>query len=182
MKGGYIVILGLDMATKKTGYSLLYDNGSLFECGLIRTLSEDTKGRMLEIYNAIEKIVQSFNIRHIVFEDVPVNTHSNIKTGKDLSVLQGVVLALCFRYNITYTLYNPSAWRSIVGTYDGTREGMKRDVQKQRAVELVNRLYDLGFVYNARETKAKLTDDDRAEAILIALAYIKEHGGEADEV
>ena len=59
---------------------------------------------------------------------------------------------------------------------------MKRDVQKQRAVELVNRLYDLGFVYNARETKTKLTDDDRAEAILIALAYIKEHGGEADEV
>ena len=75
---------------------------------------------------------------------------------------------------ITFSLYNPSSWRTIIGTYNGTREGMKRDFQKRKAVETVNSIYNLGFVYNETETKTRLTDDDKAEAILIALAYLKD--------
>ena len=51
---------------------------------------------------------------------------------------------------------------------------MKRDFQKRKAVETVNSIYNLGFVYNETETKTRLTDDDKAEAILIALAYLKD--------
>ena len=44
----------------------------------------------------------------IVFEDVPLNNHNNLKTGKDLSILQGVILSLCFEYELDYVLYNPT--------------------------------------------------------------------------
>lgn len=169
------MILGLDMATKKTGYSLLDFSGNLYDCGVIRTTQEDTRGRIHEIYDFIENIICSNNIKHIVYEDVPVTSHNNLKTGKDLCILQGAILSLCFKYKIDYSFYAPSSWRSLIGTYDGTRQGMKRDIQKQRAVDKVNEIYNLDFIYNATETKTRHTDDDKAEAICLALAYIKDN-------
>ena len=118
-------------------------------------------------------IIINNKIDHIVFEDVPVTNHNNLKTGKDLCILQGSILSLCFKHNIEYSFYAPSAWRSIIGLYDGTRLGMKRDIQKQKAIDFVNKIYGLNFIYNATETKSRFTDDDKAEAICIALAYIK---------
>ena len=51
---------------------------------------------------------------------------------------------------------------------------MKREVQKQKAIDKVNEIYNLNFIYNKTETKTKHTDDDKAEAICLALAYITE--------
>lgn len=170
------MILALDMATKKTGWALFdYKNG-LIDYGVIRTESDETKDRMEEIYFTISKIIKDNpRITTIVFEDVPLNNHNNLKTGKDLSILQGVTLSLCFEYELDYALYNPSAWRSIIGLYNGTRAGMKRDFQKKAAVDKVNELYNFGFVYNETETKSRFTDDDKAEAICLGLAYLKEN-------
>ena len=169
------MILGLDMATKKTGYGLLDEEANLYDYGVIRTTSEEPRDRIREVYDAIEAIINKYNIEHMVFEDVPVTNHNNLKTGKDLCILQGAILSLCFKYNIAYTFYAPSSWRSIIGTYDGTRQGMKRDIQKQKAVDKINEIYNLGFVYSKTETKAKHTDDDKAEAICLGLAYIKDN-------
>ena len=83
-------------------------------------------------------------------------------------------MSLCFKYNINFSFYAPSAWRSLIGLYDGTRNGMKRNVQKQRAIDKINSLYNLNFIYNEVETKTKHTDDDKAEAICLGLAYIKD--------
>lgn len=168
------MILSLDMATKKSGYCLLDKDTRLYDYGVIRTINVDPRDRIREIYTAVEKIIAENSISHIVLEDVPVNSHRNLKTGKDLCILQGAILALCFKYNIEYACYSPSSWRSIIGTYDGTRQGMKRDIQKQRAVDKVNKLYNLDFVYNATETKSRHTDDDKAEAICLGLAYIED--------
>nr|DAJ38999.1 MAG TPA: RuvC [Caudoviricetes sp.] len=167
------MILGLDMATKKTGYGLLDENANLYSYGVIRTTSDEPRERIKEVYNAIENIIKNNTITHMVFEDVPVTSHNNLKTGKDLCILQGVILSLCFKYQIGYTFYAPSSWRSLIGTYDGTKAGMKRDVQKQKAVDKINEIYNLGFIYNKTETKSKQTDDDKAEAICLALAYIE---------
>lgn len=170
------MILSLDMATKKTGWALFEFNGNLLEYGVIRTESEDVRERMRELYFEISnKFVEHPEIEFIVFEDVPLNNHNNLKTGKDLSILQGVILSLCFEHGIGYILYNPSAWRSIIGLYNGTREGLKRDYQKQAAVNKVNELYGFNFIYNDKETKTKQTDDDKAEAICLGLAFIKEN-------
>lgn len=176
------MILSLDMATKKTGWALFDAKGNLIEYGVIRTQNSDTKDRMEELYFEIANKIKKYSkLTTIVFEDVPLNNHNNLKTGKDLSILQGVILSLCFEYELDYVLYNPSAWRSIIGLYNGTREGMKRDYQKQAAVDKVNEIYGFNFIYNETETKTKQTDDDKAEAICLGLAYIKENKEENDE-
>lgn len=176
------LILCLDMATKKTGYGLLDDSANLYDCGVIRTNSDEPRLRIKEIYSAIESIINSHDICHIVFEDVPVTSHNNLKTGKDLCILQGSILSLCFKYDISFSFYAPSAWRSIVGLYDGTRQGTKRAVQKQKAVDKVNYVYGLDFVYNETETKTRRTDDDKAEAICLGLAYIEDKRRLQDEI
>ena len=164
------MILGLDMSTKKTGFSV-FNNDVLVEFGKFKTSSDDTKERMKEIFNWVSLFIDKYTIERIVFEDVPVNTHSNIKTGKDLCILQGVVLGICFKYNIDYSLYNPSSWRTSAGTYNGTREGMKRDFQKQKSVELANSIFGLNLNYYKTDKKGQDSDDDIAEAILLVYAH-----------
>ena len=44
------MILGLDMSTKKTGFSILDMNRNLIEYGLIRTETDNSKSRIEELY------------------------------------------------------------------------------------------------------------------------------------
>ena len=170
-----MAILGIDAATKKTGYSLLDETtGKLIEFGLIRTNSDDVKERMREIYFELKDIMTNNDIKVVVVEDIPVNNHANLKTGKDLSILHGAILGICFEQCLPWVVYAPSGWRSRMNLYDGTRAGMKRAVQKELAVDKVNELYNLNFNYYIRDTKTKQSDDDVAEAILIARAYFLE--------
>ena len=165
-------ILGIDAATKKTGYGIIdAETGALVDYGLIKTSSEDVRDRMKEIYFKLKEIIQRNDIKVVVVEDIPVNNHSNLKTGKDLSVLHGVILGVCFEQCLPWVVYAPSSWRSVVGTYDGTREGTKREIQKQVAVDKVNELYNLNLHYFVRDTKENQSDDDKAEAILIARSF-----------
>ena len=139
--------------------------------GLIKTSSDDVRDRMKEIYFKLKEIIQRNDIKVVVVEDIPVNNHSNLKTGKDLSILHGVILGVCFEQCLPWVVYAPSSWRSVVGTYDGTREGTKREIQKQVAVDKVNELYNLNLHYFVRDTKENQSDDDKAEAILIARSF-----------
>jgi len=165
-------ILGIDAATKKTGYGIIdAETGALVDYGLIKTSSDDVRDRMKEIYFKLKEIIQRNDIKVVVVEDIPVNNHSNLKTGKDLSILHGVILGVCFEQCLPWVVYAPSSWRSVVGTYDGTREGTKREIQKQVAVDKVNELYDLNLHYFVRDTKENQSDDDKAEAILIARSF-----------
>lgn len=170
-------ILGIDAATKKTGYSIMdFETGNLVSYGLIKTNSVDVRDRMKEIYFELKRILEeNDDIKVVVVEDVPVNGHSNLKTGKDLSILHGVILGVCFEQHLPCVVYSPSGWRSVIGTYDGTRQGMKRAAQKEAAVEKVNELYNLDFNYYPRDTKKNQSDDDKAEAILIARALYLEN-------
>ena len=165
-------ILGVDAATKKTGYGIINaETGALVDYGLIKTRYDDVRDRMKEIYFKLKEIIQRNDIKVVVVEDIPVNNHSNLKTGKDLSILHGVILGVCFEQCLPWVVYAPSSWRSVVGTYDGTREGTKREIQKQVAVDKVNKLYNLNLHYFVRDTKENQSDDDKAEAILIARSF-----------
>ena len=73
-------ILGIDAATKKTGYGILNaDTGELVDYGLIKTNSDDVRDRMKEIYFELKKIIESNDIKVVVVEDIPVNNHANLK-------------------------------------------------------------------------------------------------------
>ena len=55
-------ILGIDAATKKTGYSIIdYNNGGLVEYGLIKTDSDDIRDR-INFFHSISYVIRvSFN-------------------------------------------------------------------------------------------------------------------------
>jgi len=125
----------------------------------------------------LEKIKQH-KIKTVVLEEVPMQRNSNLRVAHDLCVGQGMICGLCCEYKLIFSLYLPTEWRSIMELYDGTKNSTKRDYQKQAAVNLVNKLYEYDFQYYKSDTKKHQTDDDKAEAILLGLAYIKENSDE----
>jgi Holliday junction resolvasome RuvABC endonuclease subunit len=164
-----IKVIGLDSATKKTGYGCNED-GKLISYGLIKAdaKEENIDTRIEQIYKQIKQLVLEFKPDYIIFENTP--SHNNPQLGRQLSRLHGCIMSLCYDYNIGFRDYMPSQWRKVAGTYDGKREHMKREYQKQQSVDICNQKYGTNFVYNKNDNK---TDDDIAEAILIADSFYK---------
>ncbi len=175
--GGFnkMKIIAIDLATKKVGYAIFLE-GTLAETGLIEATGENYQERLLVIRNQLIEKIEKFNIEYIILEEVPMNAHNNLITAHNLCVAQGVILGLCCERSLGLQLYFPNEWRSLVGTYDGTREGTKRDVQKQKAVDLVNSIYSTNYHYYKTDSKKRneYSDDDICEAILLGRAFLKE--------
>jgi Holliday junction resolvasome RuvABC endonuclease subunit len=165
----FIKVLGLDSASKKTGYCCNQD-GKLISYGLIKADDKEnnTDIRIEQIYNQIKQIVLDFKPDYIVFENTP--SQNNPQLARTLSRIHGTIMSLCFDYDIGIRDYMPTQWRKVVNTYDGKREHMKREYQKQKAVEICNQKYGTTFIYDKNDNK---TQDDIAEAILIAESFYK---------
>ena len=166
--GVIIKVLGLDLATKKSGYCFK-ENKQLIDFGLIRANEkDDIDHRIMQIYLQAKDIVKKYKPDYIVFENTP--SHNNAKLGRELSRLHGCIMSLVFDSNgkMGYRDYMPSKWRSAIGTYDGTRNGLRRDVQKQCAIDYINKKYNLDLVYDPKD---KTGSDDIAEAICICDAF-----------
>ena len=54
--------------------------------------------------------------------------------------------------------------------FDGTKDGRKREVLKEKAILMANKLFNLKLEWHG--PKSKKTQDDQAEAILIAWSKI----------
>ena len=61
------MILGLDMATKKTGYCVMSKSGDLKAFGVLRTDGLDIRERIKQLYIKIKDLIINNNIKHIVF-------------------------------------------------------------------------------------------------------------------
>ena len=171
-------ILALDFATRKTGYAIFIE-GELVDYGVFKSNSDNIHERILQIReNIVNKLSNFGEMDSIILEETPMGSKNNLKVAHDLCVGQGMILGLCCQLGLGLSLYFPTAWRSIVGTYDGTREGTKRANQKTKAVDIVNNLYNLNFKYYPSDTKKHTSDDDICEAILLGLAYLKENKNE----
>lgn len=168
-------VLALDLSTHKTGYAVFLKN-ILKTYGLFEAEGCNYHQRILFVREKIIEKIREFKIDYIILEEVPMSKNNNLRVAHDLCVCQGAVVGICGQLDLGLRLYPPTSWRSVMGTYDGTREGTKRDVQKERAVNLVNGIYGLTFEYWKSDTKKHKSDDDICEAILLGLAFLKEEG------
>ena len=203
-------ILGLDLGTKKTGWSIFKDD-KLVDYGVISCDHKNVRVRTLTIRDEIKKLIESNDINRAVVEELKVGFGggmSNFNTVVTLAVLQGCVLGLCIDYDVEFIPYDPSVWRKLTevnrkriecktcGWLDEFIAGEditecpkcgekrksylktyllnKRLDLKQTAVDIVNRKYGLKLVFYPRDTKKNISNDDIAEAILIAQAHIYE--------
>ena len=148
-----MIYCGIDGSTTSTGVSIFNDEELIFyDC--IKPKSKDWQIRLKILANQLNDIFSQYEIDRLYIEDVP------LKDGKltieKLSAVRGVVLALCGLYGIDIDAESVSNWRQNADFYDGTKEGMKRDAMKEKAVKEVHDVFGIDV------------NDDIAEAILVA--------------
>jgi Holliday junction resolvasome RuvABC endonuclease subunit len=148
-------ILGIDASTRCSGYCLINENGELlshstFDYKSLKDIQERIDLQIKEFIKLFKE--EKPDICYIE------NTwnKSNIETTKALTNIIGAIRCLCIGYKCGFNLILPSTWRSVIGIDFG--KNVKRDEFKKRAIEWVNKKYNLNV------------DDDEAEAICIAYA------------
>ena len=146
-------ILGLDLSTKCSGYSVFSDD-KLLSHGVIdlsknKDMEERSKQMMLEIGQLIDLEQPDFLICEETW------CQKNVDTTKALSYLIGATMYQGYRNGIRCEKILPSSWRAKVGLQQGKK---KRAELKQEAIDMVKRLYHFDPI------------EDEAEAILIGLS------------
>ncbi|MEI6296307.1 MAG: hypothetical protein WCO84_01500 [bacterium] len=83
--------------------------------GVIRADEKNAYERLNTVRNKLKEIIIAYKIKHVLFEEVPISDKANLSVGKILCVLQGVLLSLCFEFELTFKAISPTEWRSKVG-------------------------------------------------------------------
>ena len=149
-------ILALDLSTKSSGWSV-FEEDKLIDYGCIGAGSANLFHRIDVMTSELEKILQKYKLNHVYIEDVyPEDVHSNIQVYKALVYLQGFILHLLDKYNLSHTFYTASEWRSKCGIHTG--RGIRRETLKAKDIQFVQ--LQFGIKVN----------DDVADAIGIGFA------------
>lgn len=164
-----MIYCGIDASTSCTGWSI-FDGNSLIAHGAIRPKeSAEWRDRVMQECMELSRIFKEYRPQILYAEDVP-NKPGQL-TMQKLGVMQGVLLSLCAAYHIKPYFLLPANWRRDMELFDGTRDGMHRDILKEKAILMANDIFGLSLLWNG--AKSKKTEDDEAEAILIAYSQIR---------
>lgn len=166
-----MIVCGLDMSSKKSGYSLFQDN-QLIDYGIWQPPDDisNWRDRVLWMGEQLNQYISNRHIDKIYIEDVPL-INKNPQTLHILSCLQGVILGLITAHNISVDFIAVSKWRSDLGLFTGKRKDTERELMKQSSIEYANKKFDLQLNWVSKCSKKN--DDDIADAINIAYSQIK---------
>lgn len=153
-----IKILCFDQATRITGYSI-FENNKLITYGTLKSnLNEKNYiERLKKMSDNIINLIENIKPDYVVIEDVQYQ--NNQLTYKQLSQLQGVIMAYLFKINIGFTIIEPSAWKAFCNI-----KGKKREEQKANTIKFVKAKFGVDV------------SEDEADAISIgvwSINYIK---------
>ena len=162
-----MVIIGFDLSTSCSGYGV-FNDGVLIDYGVVKPCGDNWRERLIDETMLLAHIITTYHPDKIYVEDVPKKPGNN--TLMKLGAVQGMILALCAGFKITPEFLLPNEWRRKIGLYDGTREGLKREVLKEKAINMANDVFGLDLRWYG--TTSKISQDDVAEAILIAYSQI----------
>lgn len=167
-----MIVMGLDVSTTSTGYSV-FRNKNLIAYGLISPkLDEDIYTRMVYTINEINILFAKHKVGFIGVEDMVFARSRNTKTAKDIFQLVSMICGVATLKGISWKLLYPSEWRKISGIYNSKIKSLKREFQKERAVELCNELFDLKLEWKSDLNDKKTHHSDIAEAVLIGKSII----------
>lgn len=168
-----MITLGLDMSSKKSGYSLFYDK-ELKTYGLWE-IPEDIKewrDRITWMSQQLDVFVKTHKVDQVFVEDVPLSM-ANPLTLKVLSALQGMIISVCTINNLKVSFIGVSQWRSALGLFTGNRKDITREMMKQSSVEYANKTFGLNLVWKSKSSK--FNSDDISDAINVAYSQLIEH-------
>lgn len=163
-------VLAFDMATHKTGWCF-FEGENLIQYGLIEAdkKEKDFRKRIVDIFSEIKPLIEELSPDTIVVEEVPIYNEA----GAYLLVMQGFMVCVASMTNKPLVLYRPTEWRKKIGIIGNNgREALKKNQIKGKTVAWVNRKFGLCLKFFEKDTKYKVSDDDIADAIGLACAYI----------
>lgn len=165
-----MVIMGIDASSTSTGVAIFKDKELVYH-STIKPIGENWRDRLFHQGPFLNDILKEYSPDIVYMEDVPLKAAGGLQTLVILGAVQGFIYGIVASYGVSVEFLSPTQWRSKLGMYDGTQEGKKREVLKEKAIALANKTFGLELRWNG--PKSKKTEDDEAEAILIAYSQIK---------
>ena len=152
------IFCSLDQSTKLTGWCI-WKNGNYEISGLIDfSKIKDSEIRFDNMSKNITFLLDKYNPLVVCIEDTLLQR--NVKTLKELSQLQGVIIGYCKAKDIDIQIISPSQWRKLLGFKQGA--GIKRQDLKRQCFEWVKENLNLE------------RSEDEVEAIGIGAAVLKQ--------
>lgn len=164
-----MIVIGIDASTTCTGYGVFEDN-KLIDYGCIRPEGDSWRERLINEGPEFKDLLIKYRPDKIYMENVPL-MGKQMQTLVILGAVQGFFIGITSSLNIPVEFLLPSQWRSIMGLYDGTKTGTKKEAMKEKAVKMANDLFGLSLTWIGG--KSKKNQDDIAEGILIAYSQIR---------
>lgn len=162
-----MIIMGLDLSTSCSGYGVFEDN-NLIAYGAIKPKGDDWRDRIMDETMQLAELLRKYKPDKLYVEDVPKKPGNN--TLLKLGAVHGMILSLCAGFKLNPIFLLPNEWRRKIGLYDGTLEGLKREILKEKAVNMADDIFHLDLEWHGANSKKSM--DDIAEAILIAYSQI----------
>ena len=130
---GVFRVIGLDQATKITGYSI-FDDQKLIKFGTFETTYEDEIARDHAIKTWLLNLIENWQPDHIAMEGIQLQEEGNeyrlsVTMFASLARLQGILMELCYDLNISYSVYSAATWRKYCGVKGKYRSDKKKSMQ-----------------------------------------------------
>lgn len=163
-----MVTMGIDASSTAVGYSV-FNGTNLIDYGCFKPKGNDWRDRIQQFAPFIKSKVVEHQVDKVILEDVPLMGRQ-MKTLVILGAVQGMLIGIFGVLKVPIEFVLPSAWRSPIGLFDGTKKGTLRNEMKRKSVEKANKLFELELRYvSPNSTK---NDDDISDAILVAYSQI----------
>jgi len=119
------VILGIDPSSIRCGYAIL-DGDILLSHGTIRNDKELYHERVPHIINAIESVVDQYDVTDIACERAFRNPHRNTAA---LQVVVQAIKVWCRLHKYPLGLYSPGQWKkSVAGSGKATKDKVQQAI------------------------------------------------------
>ncbi len=183
------MILGLDMSSKKSGYSL-FDGENLIDYGCWEISfdeEQDWRERIRYMADRFNNYCRHNKIEYIYIEDVPPIL-DNSNTVKVLSALQGAVLSIAHLRKIPIKFIPNNRWKNDIGIeITHSKEFIKykkqckvdnknlsifksnvKAYEKKMSVDYVNSLFNICLKYISKSSKNN--QDDISDSICLIVS------------
>ncbi len=124
------IILGIDPGSRVTGYGIIKENNRKLEyidSGCIRTADGELSQRLLEIFNGICHLMETFSPNEVAIEEVFM--HENPSSALKLGHARGVAMVACASHRVKVSEYSAREVKlSLVGYGAAQKEQVKHMV------------------------------------------------------
>lgn len=158
MMNNKVVVLALDLASKKTGYAV-YKDQHIVKSGTWKFKQESYHS---DLYKKVTAMIKKFSVTELVSEDIFMDSHyTKVRAYPILAECKGIINLISELLNIPISFYRPIMIKQHIWgrSHDSTRE-------KEKRAMIMAITKDYGY------TLENLNADDEADAIGLLITFL----------